>query len=114
MSSIVQDHSGFINPLADVPNHFYHTNIALSKGWKLFKLKLKGLEMGIYKHPEDHSAEIEDLFPTVFVPARVTEFVLVSGSLMELTSLSTYHVVTLLPADLTALFALFPRNFTKR
>lgn len=68
-SSQIVFHSGFINRLADVPNHFHHTNLALAKGWKPFKLELKGSKLYFYKPPGDRIASAKELFPTEFVPA---------------------------------------------
>ena len=68
-SSQIVYNTGFINRLADVPNHFHHTNLALAKGWKPFKLELKGSKLYFYKPPGDRSAAVKELFPTVFVPA---------------------------------------------
>ncbi|KAF5374674.1 hypothetical protein D9615_008986 [Tricholomella constricta] len=65
-------HSGFINRLADVPSH-YNANVALSKGWKPFKLELKGSKLHFYKPPNDRSTAVKDLFPTELVPPTVDE-----------------------------------------
>lgn len=72
-SSQILYHSGFINRLVDVPNHFHHTNLALAKGWKPFKLELKGSKMYFYKPPGDRTAAVKDLFPTEFVPASLED-----------------------------------------
>ena len=72
-SSQILYHSGFINRLADVPNHFHHTNLALAKGWKPFKLELKGSKLYFHKPPGDRNAAVRDLFPTEFVPAALEE-----------------------------------------
>jgi hypothetical protein len=64
--------SGFINRLTELPasHHPYHIpNLTLSKGWKPFKLELKGSKLSFYKPPGDRSAAIRDLFPVDLVPA---------------------------------------------
>ncbi|KAF8058629.1 rho GTPase activating protein 22 [Lyophyllum atratum] len=66
-SSQIVYHTGFINRLADVPNH-YHANLALSKGWKPFKLELKGSKLHFYKPPNDRATAVKELFPTELVP----------------------------------------------
>lgn len=72
-SSQILYHSGFINRLADIPSHFHHTNLALAKGWKPFKLELKGSKLYFYKPPGDRNAAVKDLFPTEFVPTALEE-----------------------------------------
>ena len=67
-SSQIVFHSGFINRLADVPSNFNHANLPLSKGWKPFKLELKGSKLYFYKPPGDRATSIKDLFPTGLVP----------------------------------------------
>ncbi|KAF8951373.1 hypothetical protein BDZ97DRAFT_1932432 [Flammula alnicola] len=67
-SSQIVFHSGFINRLADVPANFNHTNLSLSKGWKPFKLELKGSKLYFYKPPGDRATAIKELFPTGLVP----------------------------------------------
>ncbi|KAG6901253.1 hypothetical protein C0995_014541 [Termitomyces sp. Mi166 len=75
-------HSGFVNRLADAHGqwgshqhqypHYYpqqqqhHAPTALSKGWKGFKLELKGSKLYFYKPPNDRSAGVKELFPTAF------------------------------------------------
>ncbi|KAG5636991.1 hypothetical protein H0H81_006167 [Sphagnurus paluster] len=71
-SSQIVYHSGFINRLADVPSH-YHSHVALSKGWKPFKLELKGSKLHFYKPPSDRGAAVKDLFPTDFVPSLIED-----------------------------------------
>lgn len=46
-------------------NHAYTG--ALSKGWKPFKLVLKGSKLYFYKPPSDRSAAVKELFPTELV-----------------------------------------------
>lgn len=67
-SSQIVFHSGFINRLADLPANFNHANLPLSKGWKPFKLELKGSKLYFYKPPGDRATSIKDLFPTGLVP----------------------------------------------
>ncbi|KAF8161574.1 hypothetical protein B0H34DRAFT_701542 [Crassisporium funariophilum] len=67
-SSQIIFHSSFINRLADVPNNFHHANLPLSKGWKPFKLELKGSKLYFYKPPGDRGNAIRDLFPVGLVP----------------------------------------------
>ena len=72
-SSQILYHSGFINRLADVPNHFHHTNLALAKGWKPFKLELKGSKLYFYKPPGDRTAAVKELFSNEFVPVALQD-----------------------------------------
>lgn len=68
--------SGFINRLTELPasHHPYHApNLTLAKGWKPFKLELKGPKLFFYKPPSDRSAAVRDLFPVDLVPALVEE-----------------------------------------
>jgi hypothetical protein len=67
-SSQIVFHSGFINRLADIPANFNHANLPLSKGWKPFKLELKGSKLYFYKPPGDRANSIKDLFPTGLIP----------------------------------------------
>lgn len=71
-------HSGFVNRLVDFSpsalsvraNQSYMSGgsvSALSKGWKPFKLVLKGSKLYFYKPPSDRSAAIKELFPTELV-----------------------------------------------
>ncbi len=61
--------SGFINRLVDLPANFHQqTNLQLSKGWKPFKLELKGSKLYFYKPPNDRAAAIKELFPAYLVP----------------------------------------------
>ncbi|CAL1711692.1 unnamed protein product [Somion occarium] len=77
-TSQVVYHSGFINRLTDFSpaamharaNHSYMTGSgapSLSKGWKPFKLVLKGSKLYFYKPPSDRSTAVRDLFPTELV-----------------------------------------------
>ncbi|TFK45164.1 hypothetical protein BDQ12DRAFT_50569 [Crucibulum laeve] len=72
-SSQIVFHSGFINRLADVPNHFHHTNLTLAKGWKPYKLELKGSKLYFYKPPGDRNTALKELFPTGLVPPSQDE-----------------------------------------
>ncbi|KAF9523713.1 hypothetical protein CPB83DRAFT_862338 [Crepidotus variabilis] len=69
--------SSFINRLADLPanfqQHYNHGNLALSKGWKPFKLELKGSKLYFYKPPSDRTTGIKELFPTSLVPPSLEE-----------------------------------------
>ncbi|TFK85784.1 hypothetical protein K466DRAFT_664258 [Polyporus arcularius HHB13444] len=76
-SQMVQ-HSGFINRMAEFSpamlNNRAHqaymaggAQQALAKGWKPFKLVLKGSKLYFYKPPSDRSAGIRELFPTELV-----------------------------------------------
>ncbi|KAJ3512365.1 hypothetical protein NLJ89_g3558 [Agrocybe chaxingu] len=67
-SSQIVFNSGFINRLADAQTNFHHANLPLSKGWKPYKLELKGSKLYFYKPPNDRAAEIKELFPTSLVP----------------------------------------------
>lgn len=68
--------SGFINRLTELPvsHHPYHApNLTLAKGWKPFKLELKGAKLFFYKPPSDRNAAVRDLFPVDLVPALEEE-----------------------------------------
>ncbi|KAF9476860.1 hypothetical protein BDN70DRAFT_811544 [Pholiota conissans] len=68
-SSQIVFHSGFINRLADVPANFNNAaSVSLSKGWKPFKLELKGSKLYFYKPPGDRANAIKELFPVGLVP----------------------------------------------
>lgn len=67
-SSQILVHSGFINRLTDVPSNFHQTNLQLSKGWKSYKMELKGSRLHFYKPPSDRANAIKDLFPTGLLP----------------------------------------------
>ena len=67
-SSQIVFHSGFINRLGDAPNNFHPSNSFLSKGWKPYKVELKGSKLYFYKPPGDRAVAIKDLFPTGLVP----------------------------------------------
>ncbi|KAI0669428.1 hypothetical protein C8Q78DRAFT_977573 [Trametes maxima] len=77
-TSQVVYHAGFINRLPDFSpamlnaraQHAYMagaTPAVLAKGWKPFKLVLKGSKLYFYKPPSDRSAAIKELFPTELV-----------------------------------------------
>lgn len=64
--------AGFINRLTELPasHHPYHApNLTLAKGWKPFKLELKGSKLFFYKPPGDRAAAVRELFPVGLVPA---------------------------------------------
>lgn len=69
--------SGFVNRFGDLPTSFYHhhhnATLQLSKGWKPFKLELKGSKLYFYKPPNDKTASIKDLFPTCLVPPSLED-----------------------------------------
>lgn len=67
-SSQIVFHSGFINRLGDAPNNFHQANSFLSKGWKPYKVELKGSKLYFYKPPGDRAAAVKELFPTGLVP----------------------------------------------
>ena len=78
-------HSGFINRLTELPvsHHPYHApNLTLSKGWKPFKLELKGSKLSFYKLPGDRNAAVRDLFPAYLVPALEDEDEREEGSMI--------------------------------
>ncbi|KAI0689000.1 hypothetical protein BC835DRAFT_1371134 [Cytidiella melzeri] len=69
-------HSGFINRLVDfspatlnsrATQSYMTGGLTLSKGWKPFKLVLKGSKLYFYKPPSDRSAAVKELFPTELV-----------------------------------------------
>ncbi|KAI0700969.1 hypothetical protein C8T65DRAFT_656956 [Cerioporus squamosus] len=71
-------HSGFINRMAEFSPAMLNSRAhqayvaggaqqALAKGWKPFKLVLKGSKLYFYKPPSDRSAGIRELFPTELV-----------------------------------------------
>ncbi|KAL6305095.1 hypothetical protein BKA93DRAFT_731484 [Sparassis latifolia] len=77
-TSQVVYHSGFVNRLVDFSpsgmnaraNHAYMAGgvtPSFSKGWKPFKLVLKGSKLYFYKPPSDRSAAVKELFPTELV-----------------------------------------------
>ena len=79
-SSQILLHSGFLNRLADLPANFPHPsshsqlNLSSSKGWKPFKVELKGSKLFFYKPPSsDRSNAIKDLFPTGLVAPQDEE-----------------------------------------
>ncbi|TBU46639.1 hypothetical protein BD309DRAFT_888031 [Dichomitus squalens] len=77
-SSQMVHQSGFINRMTDFSpamfssraHHAYMaggSQVLLSKGWKPFKLVLKGSKLHFYKPPSDRAAGIRELFPTELV-----------------------------------------------
>ncbi|KAF6752251.1 rho GTPase activating protein 22 [Ephemerocybe angulata] len=67
-ASQVLVHSGFINRLADVPANLHTGTAQFSKGWKPYKMELKGSKLHFYKPPSDRTNAVKDLFPTGLVP----------------------------------------------
>lgn len=73
-SSQIIFHSGFINRLTEDPPWLQYPgapaaqSLTLAKGWKPYKLELKGSKLYFYKPPGDRTAAIKDLFPKEFVP----------------------------------------------
>ena len=75
-TSQVVYNAGFINRLAQLPvshHPYYAPHLSLAKGWKPFKMELKGSKLFFYKPPGDRSTAIRDLFPTDLVPALEEE-----------------------------------------
>ena len=72
-------HSGFINRFGDLPANAQQGNLQLSKGWKPFKLELKGSKLYFYKPPNDRATGIKDLFPTSLVPPSQEDDLELSG-----------------------------------
>lgn len=70
-------HSGFVNRATD--STFVSTRgttygqAVAAKGWKPFKLVLRGTKLQFYKPPNDRVAEIRELFPVGIVPADEEE-----------------------------------------
>ncbi|KAK7029539.1 rho GTPase-activating protein [Paramarasmius palmivorus] len=67
-SSQIVYNSGFLNRLQDAPANLQHVNLNNSKGWKPFKVELKGSKLYFYKPPGDRNAGIKELFPVELVP----------------------------------------------
>jgi hypothetical protein len=70
-------HSGFVNRAMDftVPNTrgTMYGQPAAAKGWKPFKLVLRGTKLQFYKPPNDRATEVKELFPAGIVPANEEE-----------------------------------------
>jgi hypothetical protein len=70
-------HSGFVNRATDFTFPSTHGTTygqpAVAKGWKPFKLVLRGTKLQFYKSPSDRAAEIKELFPVGIVPADEEE-----------------------------------------
>ena len=70
-------HSGFVNRATDFtpPNTrgTLYGHPSAPKGWKPFKLVLRGTKLQFYKPPNDRVAETRDLFPIGIVPADEEE-----------------------------------------
>ena len=85
-ASQIMYYSGFINRLAD--HQHQYMNLSSAKGWKPFKMELKGSKLYFYKPPHDRAAAVKELFPTEIVPASgepeeeegEAEFLLVSSA----------------------------------
>ncbi|KAF4562974.1 rho GTPase-activating protein [Pleurotus pulmonarius] len=70
-SSQIVYHSGFINRLTEANANFFRhpPDLSSDRGWKPFKLELKGSKLYFYKPPGDRSAAVKALFPSELVPA---------------------------------------------
>jgi hypothetical protein len=70
-------HSGFVNRAMDVTFHNTRGTMygqpAAAKGWKPFKLVLRGTKLQFYKPPNDRATEVKELFPVGIVPANEEE-----------------------------------------
>ena len=69
-------HSGFVNRATDftLPSSRGTTyGQPVAKGWKPFKLVLRGTKLQFYKPPNDRTAEVKALFPVGIVPADEEE-----------------------------------------
>ena len=70
-------HSGFVNRATDftIPNTrgTLYGQPAAAKGWKPFKLILRGTKLQFYKPPNDRVAGVKELFPLGIVPADEEE-----------------------------------------
>ncbi|KAI9507994.1 hypothetical protein F5148DRAFT_1200141 [Russula earlei] len=70
-------HSGFVNRATDftLPNTrgTMYGQPATAKGWKPFKLVLRGTKLQFYKPPSDRAAEVKELFPLGIVPVDEEE-----------------------------------------
>ncbi|ETW74695.1 GTPase activating-like protein [Heterobasidion irregulare TC 32-1] len=68
-SSQITYHAGFVNRMSDFsppPTHastYAHAATSLTKGWKPFKLVLRGTKLQFYKPPYDRVAAVKELFP---------------------------------------------------
>ncbi|KAJ8507720.1 hypothetical protein ONZ45_g9930 [Pleurotus djamor] len=65
-SSQIVYHSGFINRLTETNANFFRhpPDLSSDRGWKPFKLELKGSKLYFYKPPGDRAPGIKALFPT--------------------------------------------------
>jgi GTPase-activating protein BEM2 len=70
-------HSGFVNRATDFTfpgtRGTTYGQPAVAKGWKPFKLILRGTKLQFYKPPSDRAAAIKELFPIGIVPADEEE-----------------------------------------
>ncbi|TFK50899.1 hypothetical protein OE88DRAFT_1735633 [Heliocybe sulcata] len=69
-TSQIIHHSGFVNYHSDFTlAACSNGSLNLSKGWKPYKLVLRGTKLYFYKPPSDRAAAVKELFPTSLVPA---------------------------------------------
>jgi len=70
-------HSGFVNRATDFSSPSTRGTTygqpVIAKGWKPFKLVLRGTKLQFYKPPNDRAAGIKELFPVGIVPADEEE-----------------------------------------
>ncbi|KAH8994411.1 hypothetical protein EDB92DRAFT_274843 [Lactarius akahatsu] len=70
-------HSGFVNRAMDFTfpstRGTTYGQPVVAKGWKPFKLVLRGTKLQFYKPPNDRATEIKELFPVGIVPADEEE-----------------------------------------
>lgn len=70
-------HSGFVNRAMGFTSPNTRGTIygqpAAAKGWKPFKLVLRGTKLQFYKPPNDRATEVKELFPVGIVPADEEE-----------------------------------------
>lgn len=72
-SSQITYHSGFVNRFPDFSPPAPHLSTyafapqSLAKGWKPFKLVLRGTKLHFYKPPSDRTAAVKELFPTEII-----------------------------------------------
>ena len=70
-------HSGFVNRAMGFTSSNTRGTIygqpAAAKGWKPFKLVLRGTKLQFYKPPNDRATEVKELFPVGIVPADEEE-----------------------------------------
>ena len=70
-------HSGFVNRATDFTfpstRGTTYGQPVVAKGWKPFKLVMRGTKLQFYKPPNDRASEIKELFPVGIVPADEEE-----------------------------------------